>query len=226
MSGIVTTLLGLSGYPLIGVICGLIVLEELGIPMPMAPGDLMLVLTGVSIATGRVNPFAVVTAVYVSALLGAMSGREIAARIGGGALSRMARLLHARDRIEDLTAKIRRGGSTAVFLCRITPGVRLSTNQLSGLVAMPRRTFLMGLAPGIAVYEAVFISLGAWFGSSVLTTIKHHMPAPGELLLLLLIVVGSALAGRVLVKHLPGRTRPSDRRMPAAPMAPSSSSSA
>jgi membrane protein DedA with SNARE-associated domain len=226
MGGIVTTLLGLSGYPLIGVICGLIVLEELGIPMPMAPGDLMLVLTGVSIATGRVNPFVAVTAVYVSALLGAVSGREIAARIGGGALSRMARLLHARDRVEDLTAKIRRGGSTAVFLCRITPGVRLSTNQLSGLVAMPRRTFLMGLAPGIAVYEAVFISLGAWFGLSVLTTIKHHMPAPGELLLLLLIVVGSALAGRVLIKHLRGRTRPLDRRMLAAPMAPSSASSA
>ena len=221
MSAIITALLGLSDYPLIAVICGFIVLEELGIPMPMAPGDLMLVLTGVSIATGRVNPFVVATAVYVSALLGAVSGREIAARIGGGALSRIARLFHARDRVEDLTAKIRRGGSTAVFLCRITPGVRLTTNQLSGLVAMPRRTFLIGLAPGIAVYEAVFISLGAWFGLSVLTTIKRHTPGSGELLLLLVVVVGAALAVHAFVNHFRSRARQAEGRTLAAKMASS-----
>jgi len=201
MSAIISTLLGLSGYPLIGVICGLIVLEELGIPMPMAPGDLLLVLTGISIATGRVNPFAVVAAVYVSALLGAIGGRELCERIGSTALPRIARLFRAGDRVEDLTAKLRRAGSATVFLGRITPGMRVYTTQLSGLVAMPRRTFLIGLAPGIALYDAVFISLGAWFGLAVLTTIKHYMPGPG-VLVLLIIVIGSALAGHALVSHI------------------------
>jgi len=201
MSAIITTLLGLSGYPLIGVICGLVLVEELGIPMPMAPGDLLLVLTGVSIATGRVNPFVVVTAVYVSALLGAIAGRELCERIGSSALPRIARLLHAGDRVDDLAAKLRRGGSATVFVGRITPGLRVYTTQLSGLVSMPRRTFFIGLAPGIAVYDAVFISLGAWLGLGVLTTIKHYMPGPGALVLVI-IVVGSALAGHALVSRM------------------------
>src|SRR5260370_28115013 len=99
MGAIISTLLGLSGYPLIAVICGLIVLEELGIPMPMAPGDLLLVLTGISIATGRVNPFAVVAAVYVSALLGAIGGRELCARTRRTALPPIAGLFPAGHRL-------------------------------------------------------------------------------------------------------------------------------
>src|SRR5260370_4651980 len=201
MSAVIHALLGLSGYPLIGVICGLIMLEELGIPTPMAPGDLLLVLTGVSIATGRVNPFAVVAAVYVSALLGAIVGRELCERIGSTALPRIARLLHAGDRIDDLSAKLRSGGSATVFVGRITPGLRVYTTQLSGLVAMPRRTFLIGLAPGIALYDAVFISLGAWLGLCGLNPIKHYMPGPG-VLVLVVAVIGSALAGHALVSHI------------------------
>ncbi len=201
MSAIIHSLLGISGYPLIGVICGLILLEELGIPMPMAPGDLLLVLTGISIATGRVNPFVVVSAVYFSALIGAIGGRELCEHIGSTALPRIARLLHARDRVDDLTAKLRRGGSVTVFLGRITPGLRVYTTQLSGLVAMPRRTFVIGLAPGVALYDAVFISLGAWLGLGVLTTIKNYMPGPGVLVVLVM-VIGSALAGHALVNHI------------------------
>ncbi len=201
MSAVIHALLGLSGYPLIGVICGLVLVEELGIPMPMAPGDLLLVLTGVSIATGRVNPFMVVTAVYVSALLGAIVGRELCERIGSTALPRIARLLHAGDRVDDLAAKLRRGGSATVFVGRITPGLRVYTTQLSGLVAMPRRTFFIGLAPGIAVYDSIFISLGAWLGLGVLTTIKHYMPGPGALVLVLM-VLGLALAGHALVSRI------------------------
>src|SRR5260370_41380184 len=96
-------------------------LEELGIPRPMAPGDLLLVLTGVSIATGRVNPLAVVTAVYISALLGAIAGRELFERIGSTALPRIARVLHAGDRLDDLTAKLRGGGAARLFSCALPP---------------------------------------------------------------------------------------------------------
>src|SRR6266849_4704152 len=225
MNAIITALLGLSGYPLIGVVCGIIVLEELGIPMPMAPGDLLLVLAGVAIATGGVNPIVVVAAAYVSALLGAVAGREICICIGSAALPRIAAMLHAGDRVDRLTARLRRGGSGAVFLGRITPGMRINTTYLSGLIALPRRTFLIGLAPAIAVYDAFFISLGAWLRVGALTTIKHYTPEPRELLLLLVIVVGSALAGRVLIRHMRRRTRRAERRTLAGTMASSSSSS-
>jgi membrane protein DedA with SNARE-associated domain len=212
MTAMITALLGLSGYPLVGVICGLIVLEEVGVPMPMAPGDLLLVLAGVSIAAGHVNPLVAVPAVYISALLGAVGGREIFLRIGSAALPRIASLLHAGDRIDRLAASLRRGGAGAVFLGRITPGMRINTTYASGLVALRRRTFLAGLVPAIAVYDLVFISLGAWFGRSALTTIEVYTHEPVVLLLVVLIVVALGLAAHVLVRYNRGRRRRRPRR--------------
>jgi len=200
----ITGLLGVSGYALVAVVCGLIVLEELGIPMPFAPGDFLLVLIGVTIATAHLNPLVVVVATYVSALLGAMVGREIFERIGSAALPRIAAFVHARKQVDDLAVKLRNGGSPAVFVGRITPGMRINTNYISGLVALPRRTFLIGLAPAVALYEAVFIGLGAWLGPSAWVTIEHYAPKPGELVVLFAVLGGSVIAGHALINRMRG----------------------
>jgi len=200
----ITGLLGVSGYALVAAICGLIVLEELGIPMPFAPGDFMLVLIGATIATAHLNPLVVLVATYASALLGAMSGRELFERIGSAALPRIAAFVRAEKRVDDLAAKLRRGGSPAVFVGRITRGMRINTNYISGLVALPRRTFLIGLAPAIAVYEGVFIGLGAWLGPSAWVTIEHYAPKPGQLVLLFAVMGGSVIAGHALLSRMRG----------------------
>src|SRR5260370_28575126 len=107
---LIPELLTASGYPLIAVICGLIVLEELGIPMPMAPGDLMLVLVGASIAAGPGNPLVGALATVLAALLRAFGRRELFPRVGCGAGPRDSRLLHAHDRLGDFTTEPPRGG--------------------------------------------------------------------------------------------------------------------
>jgi len=198
----ITGLLGVSGYALVAVICGLIVLEELGIPMPFAPGDFLLVVVGVTIATAHVNPLVVASATYLSAVAGAICGREIFERIGGAALPRIATFMHAGRRVDDLAARLRRGGWPAVFVGRITPGMRINTTYISGLVALPRRTFVIGLAPAIAVYEGVFIGLGAWLGPSAWVTIERYAPRPIELAMLLAVVVASVIAGHALVNRM------------------------
>jgi membrane-associated protein len=202
MTADATGLLGLSGYALIAVVCGLILLEEIGIPMPFAPGDFLLVLAGMSIATAHLNPLVVVAATYVAALLGAIGGREVFEHLGIAALPRIEALLHAGDRVEALKLKLRRRGALAVFLGRLTPGLRVVTTYVSGLIGMPRQTFLRGLAPGIAVYQAVFVGLGVWLGPAAWATIERHEPKPGQLLLVLLVVAGSVLAGHTLVRRV------------------------
>lgn len=196
-------ILGVSGYGQVAVICVLIVLEELGVPMPFAPGDLLLVLVGVSIATTHVNPFIVLLATYASALAGATAGREIFARLGVAALQRIGSVLKARDRIDALSGRLRRGGAAAVFVGRITPGLRVVTTEVSGLVAVPRRTFLKGLVPGVAVYQAVFVGLGAWLGPAAWATIERHSPKPGQLVILVLVAVAAALAWRAIMNNRP-----------------------
>jgi len=60
---------------------------------------------------------------------------------------------------------VRRGGWPAVFVARITPGLRITTTEVAGLLRLPRRTFLAGMAPGAAIYVAVFVSAGWLFGA-------------------------------------------------------------
>jgi membrane-associated protein len=213
MSATTIGLLGLSGYALIVLLCGLLVVEELGVPLPFLPGDLMLVLAGISIATGHLNPSLVMAATYISVLAGALAGREIFERLGMAALTRLTKLLHVSEQFDSLAARLRRYGAPGVFIGRITPGLRVHTTEVSGLIRMPRFTFLLGLGPAVAVYEAVFLGLGAWLGPTAWATIHHYAPAPGDVLLMLITIVGWVFAGRALINWVHGVRRGAQTRI-------------
>ena len=85
------------------------------------------------------------------------------------------------------------------------------TTQLSGLVGMPRRTFMVGLVPGVAAYQAVFITLGAVLGKPAWMTIEHYSKNPAVLALVVLTVIALALVGHALT----GRSRHEEPRPPA-----------
>ena len=195
-------LLNVSGYGLIAVICGLIVVEELGVPMPFAPGDLMLVVAGASIASAHLNPLIVAAGVYVAAVAGATAGREIYERIGVAALPRLVKLPLAGRYVDALGSRLRRRGAIAVFLGRITPGLRVVTTMTSGLVAMQRRTFAQGLLPGVAAYQAVFLGLGFWLGPRALSIVERHAPNQGEIVILAVAAIGLLWAGHMLPQGL------------------------
>ena len=200
-------LMGMSGYGLVAALCCLIFIEEVGLPMPFAPGDLLLVLAGSAITAGHLNGLVVATAACAAAVLGALCGREVFERLGTRALPRLARFLHVSEQVSRASSRISRGGSVAVFLGRITPGLRICTTQVSGLVKLPRLTFVRGLAPGILVYEAVFLSIGATMGAAAWTTVRQHeSPALWVVAGLTAVIAGAALARTVLRKS--GMTRP------------------
>jgi len=164
---------GLNGSTLIVVICGLMFLEEVGVPLPFAPGDLVLAIGGIAIAGGRVHPAVFVGAVAVTILGGAVLGREIFARLGWRRLMRVAEPLHARGALERASALLQRGGWRAVFTARLIPGLRVHTTQVAGVSQIPRRTFVSGLLPATAVYIAAFVGLGAAFGRPILSLIHE-----------------------------------------------------
>ncbi|MDQ6712260.1 MAG: RDD family protein [Candidatus Dormibacteraeota bacterium] len=154
----------LSGDLLIGVIAGLIFIEETGIPIPFAPGDLLLIIAGIAIASDTVEPVPMVAALVLATILGAMVGREVFAAVGRPALLKAADALgfrHALDRTTDL---LRRRGAVAVFVGRLIPGLRITTTQVAGVSKMPRFTFAAGLIPSVVVYIAIFVGIGALAG--------------------------------------------------------------
>src|SRR2546430_2783303 len=169
-------------------------IEETGVPLPFARGDLVLAIGGIAIAGGRVNPVVFVGVVGLTILIGALLGREIFALLGWRRLMRVAEPLHARGALERASGLLQRGGWRAVFTARLIPGLRVYTSQVAGVSRMPRLTFLRGLLPANAVYIAGFVGLGAAVGRPILALIHQ---AEHQLLLaiglLVVVVVGFLL---------------------------------
>ena len=154
----------LSGDLLIGVIAGLVFIEETGIPVPFAPGDLLLIIAGIAIASNTVDPVPMVAALLVATVLGAMIGREVFAAVGRPALVKAADALGFRHGLERATRLLRRRGAPAVFIGRLIPGLRITTTQVAGVSKMPRLTFALGLIPSVVIYIGFFVGLGALAG--------------------------------------------------------------
>ncbi len=154
-------------------ICGAIFLEELGLPLPI-PTDILIVSAG---ATGGSAGRFVLWFVLISlASASGASGLYAAVRRGGRPLvERFGRYVHlgptALARGEALLLK---GGWGGIALGRATPGLRLPTVIVCGLLGIPYRRFITAHIVGSAVYILVFLALGRLFGVAVLE--RLHFP--------------------------------------------------
>jgi len=191
---------GLDGTTLVVAICILMFVEETGVPVPFAPGDIVLALGGIAVAGGRVNPLVLVSAVAISITVGAIIGLAAARWLGWDRLMRIAEPLHARGPLERAAGLLQRGGWRTVFTARLLPGLRVYTTQVAGVSRVPFGTFVAGLLPANAVYIAAFVGLGAAFGRPILALIQL---AEHQLVIALLILV--ALLGVFLLTRAPAR---------------------
>src|SRR5207302_8894445 len=100
---------------------------------------------------------------------------------------------------------LRRGGWRAVLVARLTPGLRVTTTEVAGLLRLRRRTFLLGLAPGAAVYVAVFLGAGLLYGpaaATLLLRVLHRAGVGVTAVALLLVPAGLAwVAVRLLARR-------------------------
>src|SRR6202165_3704005 len=101
---------GLEGPGLIVAICVLLFIEECGVPLPFAPGDLVLAIAGIAIAGGRVNALFLVLAVLAATIIGAALGREIFALVGWDRLLEIAGQLHGRKPLQRASGLLQRSG--------------------------------------------------------------------------------------------------------------------
>ena len=175
----------LGGMALILAICALLFVEELGVPLPFAPGDIVLAIGGIAVAGGRVNPVLLVGLTLVAIIVGAALGREVTALLGWDRLMKIARPLHADKPLGRAAQLLRRGGWRTVFTARLLPGLRVYTTQMAGVTGVRRSTFLAGLVPSAVVYVAGFVGLGAAFGRPILALIhaSQHQVLLGVLAL-------------------------------------------
>jgi len=164
---------GLDPVVVVLAISGLLFIEECGLPLPFAPGDLVLMLGGIAIATQGVNPVLFVVAASLASITGALVAREILKRAGAPALMKVAARLHVRGPIDRASRLLRQSGWLGVLAGRLIPGLRIHTSQVAGVIAMPRRTFLAGLLPAVVIYVGLFTGLGILIGPAAIAAVEH-----------------------------------------------------
>lgn len=194
------TFLGSShGTLAVVILCLLLLVEETGIPIPLMPGDLMLIGAGLLVANGDVSPWLFVPAAGAAVFAGALIGYSWTRLLGTTGIRALAARLHAGHYLDRAEARLASAGPLTIAVSRLVPGMRINTTLLAGALGVPRGVFLLGIAPAIVLWIASFTALGAVVGAPVEQALGRvdHLALQGAVLLA--IGVGAFLAAR----HIP-----------------------
>lgn len=187
---------GVHGVVALALLNSLLFAEEAGVPLPFAPGELVLLAGGLLIATGGVDPFAFVPLAIAACCAGSLVGYSWTRLVGERSLVALARRLHQERALDRVSTRLRSAGWVGVGVSRLIPGLRIYTTLVAGAVRLPRRDFLAGMVPATVLWVAVFTALGAAIGIPVEHFLSHVERVAVEAVLVAVLGVGSYLAIR------------------------------
>ena len=155
-----TTLSALHGYLGIAIICALVLVEETGVPVPFAPGDLLLVVAGSQAAAGMLNGLVLIPCLAAASVTGALVGRAWSRALGATRLRALAARVHAAHHLDRVEHRVAGAGSGTIVIARLLPGLRVYTNLAAGAFRVPFRVYLRGLLVSVALWISLFTGLG------------------------------------------------------------------
>ncbi|MBO0703615.1 MAG: DedA family protein, partial [Candidatus Dormibacteraeota bacterium] len=157
-------LIGLHGVVALVLMLTLLYAEEAGVPLPFAPGELVLIIAGILVQTGALNGWVFVPLAVLCCGAGSFTGFSWANFIGERGLDVVATRLGQQKRLERAVRRIRQAGPREIGITRLIPGMRIYTSLVAGAVSIPRRRFLLGVLPATALWVFVYTALGFLFG--------------------------------------------------------------
>lgn len=185
-----------------------LLVEEAGTPIPI-PGDFLMVLAGIRVAQGRVSFVQIVLVMELATVLGASFLYWISARAGRRVVYRIGKHVGLTpERLDHAAEALNRRGARAVVLGRLTPGLRMATPIICGVLRFPFRIYLPAMALGGFIYLLIYTLLGYLFGPHVLRLLESVELPLG------LIVSAIMLAGLVYWTLRVGRAGPPPARCP------------
>src|SRR5579884_238179 len=146
----------------------LILIEETGVPVPV-PGDFLMLGLGVHARQGGALLWQALLVMELATLIGASVLYAVSARAGRELVYRYGRYIHLTPaRLDQAERWLRRRGTLAIVLGRLTPGLRMATVIACGVFGVPYWRFLPGLAVGAFLYILMYTLLGYFIGPPVL----------------------------------------------------------
>lgn len=187
---------GLHGAVALALLPALLFAEEAGVPLPFAPGELVLLVGGLLIASGGLNPYAFFPLVLFACIAGSLVGYSWARVVGDRGLRGLARRLRQQRNLERVEERLRSAGWLKIAICRLIPGLRIYTTLVAGAVRAPRRSFTLAIVSSTVVWVAVFVALGMLIGVPVAHFLDRIQKLALEGAILIVMGVGCYLAVR------------------------------
>ncbi len=187
----------LDTYGLVAIF-GVILLKELGIPVPI-PGDLIMLGAAARAAQGKFPFVAVFFAILIPMLVGGAIQYWVAKGPGRAFIYRIGNVVGlTKERLDRAMETVRKGGMAAVALGLNTPGVRIATIPASGLAKLAPAVFIPGLVIGSATFLGWHFAIG-YLGGVALALLNAPMPV---LVGILIAVIALGVAGWLIVRNM------------------------
>ncbi len=138
----------------------LIMVEEIGVPLPL-PGDTLIAYAGAHTGRTPLGAVEVISTVALAATLGSSLLYLLARHSGPVLIRKVSRVLHLHpERLDRLEASFRAHGAIAIVIGRLVPGLRTPTTVMAGLSGVPYRTFVPSTALAAVIWSAFYYFLG------------------------------------------------------------------
>jgi membrane protein DedA with SNARE-associated domain len=158
----------LTGAEAYLLLCFLLFVEEVGVPLPMLPGDVLLLAGGYLAAIGVVHISVFLIAAYLAVAAGAVVCHAVSTRLARPAVLRWGRFVGLTEhRVVIAERWLHRNGTPAVAVARVLPGTRITMSMAAGALRLPRRDFVLGVIPSTAVFVGLFTIIGFVLGDRV-----------------------------------------------------------
>ena len=198
---------GFHGLLAVVILGALIFVEESGVPLPLVPGDALLLSGGVLLASGAFSPWVFLPTAAVSAIAGGLVGYTWSRALGTRGLRRLASRLRLGASLERLERRVQNAGVGGLIVSRLfIPGMRVNTTLLAGAMEVPRRRFILALIPSVFIWVAIATAVGAVAGvrvQALLVRVDHTLLQGAELF-----AVG--IIGYLAARHGPTRSSGED----------------
>jgi membrane protein DedA with SNARE-associated domain len=194
-----TLLQGIHGTLAILLICTVLFVEDSGVPLPLVPGDALLIAAGVLIANDSISPWIFFPAAFVAVFGGALTGHTWSRTIGASAVEAMAQRLGAERALAHASTRLRAAGPVRIGVARLVPGMRVYTSIVSGAAGVDAGIFLLGAVPAIILWVTAFTLIGILMGVPALSSLSHvqHLAVTGAAL----VAIGAVTL--VGIRHIP-----------------------
>ena len=142
-----------------------VLLEQLGLPIPVAP---MLLAAGALAGIGKLNFALVFSSAFLAAMLSDQFWYQVGLRRGGKVLSFLCRISLDPDSCVHRTKAIfARYGARSLLVAKFIPGLNTMGPPLAGILRMRLLRFLLFDGLGVFIWVSVFTLLGYQFGQEI-----------------------------------------------------------